>query len=429
MPFISDIEQLSQLGEVAQQFSVKFRLHGGAAFRCVRLASRRGVLEKPINLFDLTPFTADVDLLHSGTEKQTPEILQKILDAIPCADCFRWELRTESSQAAYSNALVVGGVIPARTISLVDDGITELLDPASGYQDISSSSYRYQLSPFFKTSKLYKIGRDLPVFSALLYLQTLFEGSVDVQKMSTQPGWPAARQVFLGHRDFQTASLLQSNAYLRGRFRYLLINAFASAPSASDFISVADQVGLSRFVEDVAPSFAPDATLLFDLSKQEPTKSQTVLMSSSRIVGDVFRTPLTNTGWSNSPDDLKLALATPQRALLASPIIPLNAGVAPSKITSSDGEIEFLHFQLPAEVAGHMKEQWKADDLSALVSLRTNDESPWATLPLPCVAFRQSGSMRIEFRINGFDYLEGFARTGSASLRIHIVGLTQQGDL
>jgi hypothetical protein len=426
MPFISDIEQLGHLSEIARRFAVKFRLHGGVVSRFIRRTIGQKIIERPLDLFELTPFTADVDLLHSGTDAQTPEILEALLKAVPNADCFRWELRTESSQAIYSDALPVGGIIPARTLSLVDDGITELLDPASGNRDISTFNYRYQLNPLFKTSKLYRGGRDLPVFSALLYLQTLFEGAIHSQNMQYQPGWPTAKEVFARHDDFWTADLLRGNAYLRGRLRYLLINAFASAPSESDFASVASQVGLSGFVEDVAPTFTPsDANFLSGLCRPDPANPKTVLMSSSRIAGDIFRTPLTTSGWSKSPVDLEIALAPPQKALLASPIIPLNAGVARSKIKSTAREIEFLHFQLSPEVADDLGGQWRAEDLSALVSLRANQDDHSALLPLPCVAFKRDNSKRIEFRINGFDYLEGFARTGSSSLRVYIVGLTQ----
>src|SRR5690242_10552140 len=109
MPYISDIAQLGELSEIGRQFGVKFRLHGGVASRLVRRAIGRTVFE-PFDLFDLTPFTADVDLLHSGTETQTPDILAAIFFTVPGADCFRWELRTESSQAIYGEALPSGGI-------------------------------------------------------------------------------------------------------------------------------------------------------------------------------------------------------------------------------------------------------------------------------------------------------------------------------
>ena len=60
-----DIEALRPLERVGRRHSVSFILRGGAAFRAA-LAMAPATPARSVDLFDLTPFTADVDLLHSG---------------------------------------------------------------------------------------------------------------------------------------------------------------------------------------------------------------------------------------------------------------------------------------------------------------------------------------------------------------------------
>ncbi|WP_342735076.1 hypothetical protein [Bradyrhizobium sp. B117] len=425
MAYISDIEQLSYLGAVARQFSIDFRLYGGVAFRCVRLKFQSQV-DKPLDLFELTPFAADIDLVHSGTDTQTPAVFEALLKAVPDADCFRWEIRSEASQRVYERSLRVGGVVPARTLSLVDDGVTELIDPTSGSRDIATSNYRYHVSPFFKESELYKNGQDLPILSALLYLQTLFEASVPADKMKDQDGWHAAKQVFSTHGQFQTLARLQQHSYLRARFRYLLLNAFASAPTDAEFFAAAEQVGLKEFIASAQSSLPnnPDSITLGQLTTSSPPVTS-VLSSSSCTVGDIPRVPLSTEAWTPQAPDVDIRLGPGQEMLLVSPKMALRPGAAPSVVRAEGGAIEFLHFRIPQKFTS----DWVGFDerrLSLIMQLRLSANHSWSTLALPCVAFKRTKSGAVEFRVNCFGYLESFATTGTAEMRVCVVGLAEK---
>src|SRR5262245_35621253 len=124
MPGFRHIDQLTYLNKISD---VKFTLHGGVAFRYallqtsleaaptqLRAESTATPSDQSIDLFDLAPFTTDIDLSHSGPP--APGILEQILRHVPNADCFRWDIRSEWEQERIRSFLSYG--IPARQLSL-----------------------------------------------------------------------------------------------------------------------------------------------------------------------------------------------------------------------------------------------------------------------------------------------------------------------
>ena len=281
LPSISDIEQLRYLDPIARKIGVRFRLNGGVAFRCALQFTAEHKI--PLSLFDLVPLTSDIDLVHSGAEKQNSEILRKIIEQVPDAECFRWEIRSQAAQRYFDKLQPSGGVIPARTISLTDGPDGTVVDPAFGHDEIVSKRFRYFINPFFKSAPLYRAGRDLPALSALLYLQTLFEAGIDVSSLNNQPGWTAAVEAFSKSSDHECQGLLQQHAYLRSRLRYLLINAFLSAPKREIFFQAAREVGLRDFLKTVSTSLGAQASELLLLIEQAEQDPVTLVVASIAV--------------------------------------------------------------------------------------------------------------------------------------------------
>ena len=180
MPSIFDIEQLRSLRPFSEGTGEQFVLHGGVAYRyALRLTGPWKSDARSIDLFDLTPFTADIDLLHSGKFARTPVVKRHVLRNVPNADCFRWEIRSEQSQNQYRRVLPHSAAIPARQISLSQDGF---VDPLNGLADIQERAFRYVRNERFRWSPLYMEGRDLEVlFRSAVYADSLRSRSRSVR--------------------------------------------------------------------------------------------------------------------------------------------------------------------------------------------------------------------------------------------------------
>jgi hypothetical protein len=250
MPTIYDIEQLRALANIADSLSVRFKLHGGVAFRFAleQVRAGQGELSSKADLFDLAPFTADVDLLHSGPNLKTDQVRNAILLHVPHADCFRWEVRSELTQSDFTVASAHEAQIPARSLSLTAFGFE---DPLNGMDDINSRRFRFIRKPFYRElSPLYKKGRSLELFPALIYLQTLFEAHLSYAEWTDQPDIESASTVFEEAIANETRESLITSPYLRTRFAYLLVNCILSASPAL-FWERAAEVHLSDFVDSI----------------------------------------------------------------------------------------------------------------------------------------------------------------------------------
>src|SRR5688572_20452609 len=111
MPTISDIDQLQSLEAIGREIGVSFTLHGGTVFRFVSrlilnndsipISPDGEAISKKVDLYDICPFTADIDLVHSGPAAKTRHVLDAILECVPGAECFRWEIRSADENEPY----------------------------------------------------------------------------------------------------------------------------------------------------------------------------------------------------------------------------------------------------------------------------------------------------------------------------------------
>jgi hypothetical protein len=414
MPTIWDIEQLRPLEAIGKNSEVSFTLRGGVAFRfALKLNSVGDIDKSPIDLFDLTPFTADVDLVHSGPPEKTAQLLDAILANVPGAECFRWELQSALEDQRFQDGLSRGNFVPARLLRVSDDPVVGLIDPVNGLADIKRGQFRYHRNPMFRVSPLAQAGQDLGVFSALLYLQTLFEGSLTTPE-EFQPGWKDAAAVFEdAASDREMLRQLEEHAYLRCRLRYLLVNAVAAHPSRSEFKHISDKIGLREFVSAVAGPNRPiqmDPTFLNFLITDQV--SSFVLVSSARLSGDTLRLQLTTDDW---PPEHSLHAATPgvpqmgpdQEILVVSPELPVEPGMSVSSRAASAGTQEFIYFDLCPDDPSHELPLIKDEDLSAFLMVSKSEEGGWVPFALPSVVERRRPvGVKTAIRINCLGLLE-----------------------
>jgi hypothetical protein len=396
MPSLWDIEQLRPLRSIGTRFGVEFRLRGGTAFR---FAAANGRLH---DLFSLVPFTSDVDLMHSGPPALTELLLNEIHAQIFAAECFRWELSSEREvRSTFSAAATQSNIVPARLIEFTGQVPDGLVDPAGGGHDIDVRKYRYYRNPLFRRSQLYRRGRDLEAFSAMLYLQTLAEADIPIADHDGQPGWQAISDIFGGSAsDWEVTRLLQEHAYLRSRFRHLLLAAAAAYPKRADFLDVAKRSGLSSFVSAISglfPSAQSEQPLRSFFGDAASLPSLT-FVESDRLKGDSYRIEQPEGPWTTLvPSTLTLpVLGEHQTLLLVSPRVWVAPGTRAGFIGSAGVPLdilpqrEFVCFQLPEEAVSDSVVQATADvadeNLSAFLMLE--EGTGWTPFALPCLVRR-----------------------------------------
>lgn len=347
-----DIPGLDGLAEVCSEFNVRLTAHGGLVRRLIlRLPAKDAWQSLSFDLFDLSPFASDIDLIHDGPDALTPRIQDSIYRHVPNAECFRWELRSAASRTTIETAVRFNNFIPATLMRLSTFPGSGIWDPWDGWGDIKASppSYRFIRNGFYKESPLYKAGKDLELFSALLYLQVVLEAGVSADILTGQPGMKVARFVIGDFgSDLTSVIALQESAYLRSRLLYLFKNLVTAAHSAAALdaaLDASDFNSLQQSLNQHIGSLGASVKSLYS----PPPKS---VATTGRVGGDVFRLPHTTDAWTSDDasellgDVLKVsqqlkgvgvdeALGAEQTVLLASPLIPVSGGRTPSARTGT----------------------------------------------------------------------------------------------
>lgn len=377
---------------------------------------------RQLDLFELTPFASDVDLLHTGPPGITGPILNAILSEVPAAECFRWELRTESEQRSIDQAMGSVGAVPARTISLVDSADGQIIDPASGAFDIESKQFRFFFNPYYARSESFRAGRDIPALSALLYLQTLFEAGLKGDQLLSQPGWGQAVDAVKTCQDDEVLRQIEEHAYLRARFWYLALNAYAAAPTRADFQLAAESLGFKLLLK----LQSIPGSLLWPLQSLVENSMGMTFTSSAHLRGDAYRFERTlSVAIDLGPSDVALA-TNRQVALFTMSPNAMGRGIAPSAAIASGGS-EFLHLALPQAARNACAQIQDDARLSAIVQFGDFKE-PWVSVPLPCLVQRKGPTDdRLFLRINLFGFPEAMLKAAKSTVRVCLVGLLGEG--
>lgn len=255
---LTDVVGLERLSDLCARFKVTITAHGSLLRHLVaRLSSSTfesptpdDVIltpEVPYDLFDLVPFASDIDLYHSGPDSLTDPLRATLLDLIPSAECFRWQLISSRQNEERMLSLHCSALIPANLLTLSTASQTGIHDPWRGISDIRTSTYRFIRNGFYSDSPLFRQNRDLELFSALHYFRVLLQSGIT--NYSGQPGFADAVAVLADAINRQsTANSLQSSPYLRARLRYLMCSLYCASQSDSQTSSLFTQTRLHDFI-------------------------------------------------------------------------------------------------------------------------------------------------------------------------------------
>jgi PAS domain-containing protein len=364
-----DIHGLEQLRKVCSTHGVHFTAFGGFLRHLMLKLIETSQTGDSWDLFDLVPFASDIDLIHTGSAEQTDLLLRSIVYEVPWGECFRWQLRSVHDNGIYWESMKVNNVIPASLMTLSTNSTDGIYDRWDGYRDYASRTFRYIRNGFYSESPLYRAGRDLELFSALLYYRVLFEAGVRPDGFESQPGLTEAISVVGAAANSDDVRVrLEQSAYLRARLRYLCAGLTASARPA-DLHAAQETLALDELSESLSG-------VIFDLPRI--LFPDAVLAVTAHLGGDTFRIPFRSPAWDEEAeaparfeqalDDLprrfveqgdgtvdltagqRATLGPGQQILFASPSIDIFLGISESSHAGQGWLHEFVHFALPLSI-------------------------------------------------------------------------------
>lgn len=358
-----DVPGLEGLAKTCQEMGVTLTAHGGLVRRLAQARAGEASARIP-DVYGLTPFGSDIDLVHDGPPELTPSVLRSIASHVPGSESFRWEVRSEAEDVRFQQALQTSDIVPVNLLRLSTRARSGFEDPWEALDDIHKSAYRFIRNGFYPTSPRFRAGRDLELFAALLYLRALADaGRVGAENPDllnvAKPGESAVRDVLTEAMSRTTAIKLQESAYLRARLRQLVRNlAVSMSRSArSRLPAIGDLSDLLRYLEDQVPALRGMVAVFC----ADPSAT---IVGSERLGGDTYRLPPMTEGWVTAeeaaetlneairmlPHPRRPSLPEDHRVVLASQPLAIEAGNVFSEDSlgeSQDIEHELVELAIP----------------------------------------------------------------------------------
>ncbi len=164
LPELHALPPFTALREIAIEFGVVFTLFGGAASRCAMYLYYDP--SRAFDLFDLTPFTSDIDLAHSGSSDQTVPIKSAIFDRVTFATWCRWSIIDAKKWEAVQENIARGVQVPLRQITLHS---TQPAKPSlAALNDLEQRCVSWERRPGFDETSFARQGRTLEVFGLMM---------------------------------------------------------------------------------------------------------------------------------------------------------------------------------------------------------------------------------------------------------------------
>jgi hypothetical protein len=229
LPRLHELPPFSCFADLAREFGVEFTLYGGAAARTAMYLEYRP--SHAFDLFDVAPFTSDIDLRHTGSEEQTPLIRDAIRERVPFASWCRWSLLNAEKSALAQDNMDLSTRVPLRSIRFETKQETDL--PADALSDLLTGQVSVFRNTGFSSSGLAKSDRDLEVFGALLALNTL----VDLREVSgggTLAQWGLVRDWLFEADALDQLGRAAKSATLGARLWHMLAPQVANADPSDE---------------------------------------------------------------------------------------------------------------------------------------------------------------------------------------------------
>jgi pimeloyl-ACP methyl ester carboxylesterase len=417
-----DIPGFAGLRDVTTRFGCELTVFGGFVRRVCTYLRDNDTLPDPE---ELAYFSSDIDMIHSGKALDTAELSAAVIETVPFGEAIRWQIRSIEENALFEASAPFNGIVPANLMSLNTSEDWGVKDPWHGSEDIKNVSYRYIRNGFYRQSPLFIGGRDLEIFSSLLYFKVLVDDVKFDKEFEDQPGLNAAKQ--LVHSVCSSPTMLmafQDSSYLRGRLLYLLKDLRALEINPSSWKGQIPLFGLDRLAEYL------NQDEMFGLGKQVSRilESSDPILISARLGGDQYRLPDFTEEWSvniemshrfrmprrdslePSVEPRQKELAPRQAIVASSPRIRVNPGrSSSSKIGRTTHE--FIHAAIPFEPAkARQLRQLHSSNLSVLMELAPSgdDTGMPVTVSVPCVCsvIDDGYNATLYVRVNALGFLE-----------------------
>lgn len=322
-----DLPAFAGLEAVGRQFNVRFRLFGGAASRLAMALWHDRRLSR--TLVDLTPFSSDLDLEHSGDDARTAEIQAAIDAYVVDAPWCRWSLVGHQTAAALRARRAQSTQVPLRNIVFESWRASEIDDQA--VEDLQSLRVSIRAHPGFAETEARRSETDLEIFGLLLALNT----AADLAFAADAPvnvDADAAADLLGRYIRSDDAAVLARQPNLRRRLYYLTAALVARSPRTEGPLG-----RILALLNEAAPI------------AQLPSRGQAMVVSAA-LEGDNFRAP--RTAAMSLTDTAALGVDF-QAAYTIDPAfdvhgvsapVPLQVGTAPSSGLDPLGRPrEFLH--------------------------------------------------------------------------------------
>lgn len=160
---LREIEIFEPICRLAEELKVEIVLHGGTASR---LAMHLCFADAAPDLFELVPFSSDIDLDHSGPPALTIELAQAIEERVPFASWFRWSISDRTQAALAAEARALSTVLPLRSLRLSTSRINAT--PTEVLHDLHYHQVSLMRNPAYGASAFAKAQRDVELFGLML---------------------------------------------------------------------------------------------------------------------------------------------------------------------------------------------------------------------------------------------------------------------
>lgn len=230
------------LGRVARELDIPLTLFGGVASRVALRLIRRPSMR--LDLFDLAPFSADIDLEFGAGPERGPEVLAAIRDHVPFASWFRWSLVDDERSAKAAAQRQISTIVPLRSIRFSTDASPCI--SAEALDDLHTGRVSFRRNPKFGDGGSTQTLRDVELFGLMMALNA----EVDVHCVDrTAPGLDEKTALrWLETDGWSDLSKILDDERLRGRFWILFATRWGLAgPEGRVFetlTKMADELGL-----------------------------------------------------------------------------------------------------------------------------------------------------------------------------------------
>lgn len=252
---LQNISPFGGLGIVARELDIPLTLMGGTASRAaIRLFMRPRMR---LDLFDLAPFSSDIDLDYDAPPERGAEVLASIQQHVPFASWFRWSLIDRERAAKAVAQREVSTIVPLRSIRFSTDRPPDISEQA--LMDLHTGEVRFWRNPKFDSGSA-DAAPDAEIFGLMMALNV----EVDVRAVERRaPGLDeAAALEWLKSDGWRDLGRILDDDRLRGRFWALFATRWSLGGSRGrvfeTLTQMADQVGiLERLGFDPADEEAP----------------------------------------------------------------------------------------------------------------------------------------------------------------------------